>query len=169
MDGANKPTTKRNVHILGWLILVLALPVFVVGLFPRSYQVCPDWEVTVVDVAGAPVSGMTVRRSCQDYSVEARNHEDDAITDERGKASFKGRYLQWPFLVRWAGNLLNVASQGVHASFGRHANVWAFGREMEGVPVVNGYVEDWTGSPEHMDSRIVVKPVEVSVPHFIPR
>jgi hypothetical protein len=87
------------------------------------------------------------------------------MTDERGKASFKGRYLRWPLFLRWAGNVLNVASQGVHAGFGRHAYVWAFGRGMEGHAVVNGYVEDWTGSPEHMESKIVVKPVDVPLPH----
>jgi len=31
---------------------------------------------------------------------------------------------------------------------------------LEGSPVVDGYVEDWTGWPEHMESRIVAKPVQ---------
>jgi hypothetical protein len=151
---------RRNVRVLGWLTLVAALSLVIASLFPMSYAVCPDWEVTVVDAAGMPMSGITVRRVCQD-SVEATGHEDDAITDERGKASFKGKYLTTLRLFSWVGNVLNVATQGFHApSFGRHAHVFV-GRRMQGDPVtINGYLDDWTGSPEHMESTIVVKPVQ---------
>lgn len=157
---------KRNLGaVVGTILVVVLLLLIIRGLLPLSYAVCPAWEVTVVDAAGAPVSGMRVRRSCQDYSVEGSNHEDDATTDEGGKASFKGKYLRWPLFLRWAGNVLNVASQGVHASFGRYSYVSVFGRGMEGDPVTNdGHVEVWTGSPEHMESRIVVKPVTFPLP-----
>jgi len=43
----------------------------------------------------------------------------------------------------------------VHASFGRHSYVFTFGEGLEGSPVRDGYVEDWTGLPEHVESRVV--------------
>ena len=142
------------------LILGLTILVAFAGICPVSYWLCPDWNVTVVDASGEPVPGMTVRRSCNDYSSGRTGIEDDAITDEGGKVSFAGKRVRSPVFLRWAGNVVNLASEGVHASFGRHSYVFAFGRGLEGSPVVDGYVEDWTGCPSHMESRIVVKPVQ---------
>lgn len=124
---------------------------FVVGtlLFPEAELVCPGWSVSVVDGTQAPVGGITVRRLCQDYSVESVGHEDDAITDKRGGVVFHEIRNRVPRLQRWAGNLLNASREGVHASFGIHAHVFAFGNGLEGSAVSNGLVEDWTGSPEH--------------------
>jgi hypothetical protein len=126
-------------------------------LFPEEELVCPNWSVEVIDSKQAPVAGITVRRICQDYSVESTAHEDDAITDERGRVVFSELRIRVTRLERWAGNVSNVARQGVHASFGIHASVFAFGNGLQGIAVSNGIVEDWTGSPERMESRIVVK------------
>lgn len=130
-------------------------------LFPQKELVCPAWTVSVVDTTQTPVDGMTVRRTCQDYSVELVEHEDDAITDAQGRVVFREIRIQTTRLRRWTGNLLNVVSQGVHASFGLHAAVFAFGRGIEGSAVSNGLVEDWTGFPRRMESTIVVEPVRV--------
>ena len=142
------------------VLFVSAILAAFAGIYPVSYSLCPDWKVTVVDASGAPVPGMTVRRSCNDYSSASSGLEDDAITDEGGKAAFARRRVRSPVFLRWEGNVVSVVSQGVHASFGRHSYVFAFGRGLEGSPVVDGYVEDWTGWSEHMESRIVAKPVQ---------
>jgi len=145
-------------------LLAVAILVLLIGMYPVSYSLCPEWNVTVVDEAGAALPGMTVRRSCNDYSSGNTGNEDDAITDEGGKASFTAKRAGSPVIFRWVGNILNIASQGVHASFGRHSYVFAFGRGFEGSPVVNGYIEDWNGEPEHMESRIVARPVQSIFP-----
>ena len=136
---------------------LLAL-VAVVGFYPVSYSVCPTWNVTVLDESGKPLSGMTVRRSCNDYST--RTHlEEDRVTDQYGRASFNAKRLRVARFIRWGENIGNVVSQGVHASFGCHSYVFTFGRGLEGSPVRDGYVEVWRGSPEHMESRIVARRV----------
>ena len=98
-------------------------------------------------------------------AVMEKTHYLSCFTNEEGKASFKGKYLRSPKLFGWIGNVLSVATQGVHASFGPHAYVFAFGRGMAGNPVANGYVEIWTGSPEHMKSTIAVTPDQEPVAH----
>jgi len=131
--------------------------VAVLGLYPVSYSVCPTWNVTVLDESGKPVAGMIVRRSCNDYSAGIHS-EEDRETDQHGRASFDARRVRVPRLIRWAGNAFNVVTQGVHASFGRHSYVFAFGGGLEGSPIRDGYVEAWQGSPKHMESRIVAVP-----------
>jgi hypothetical protein len=140
------------------LVAVLVGLAAIAGIYPVSYSVCPKWDVTVVDGSGKPLAGMTVRRSCNDYSAGIHS-EEDRRTDERGKASFDAQQVRSPILIRWLGNAINVVTQGVHASFGRHSYVFAFGGGMEGSPVREGYVEDWRGWPEHMESRIVAAPM----------
>ena len=95
--------------------------------------------------------------------VESVGHDDDAITDKRGGVVFHEIRNRVPRLQRWAGNLLNASREGVHASLGIHAHVFAFGNGLEGSAVSNGLVEDWTGSPEHMESRIVATPSQTPV------
>jgi hypothetical protein len=74
-------------------------------------------------------------------------------------ASFPLKRVRSSIVGQWARNAMNFVATGAHASFGRWAHVFAFGRGLEGTPVVNGYVEFWHGSPEHMESTIVAKPV----------
>jgi len=130
----------------------------IVGIYPVSYPLCPKWDVTVVDSSGKPIAGMTVRRSCNDYSA-GKHSKDDRVTDERGKAAFDAQRVRSPILIRWLGNVINVATQGVHASIGRYSYVFTFGGGLEGSPERDGYIETWTGRSEYMDSRIVAKPV----------
>ena len=50
------------------------------------------------------------------------------------------------------------AREGAHASFGRHASVFAFGQGLEGFDYssLTHNAVDWTGNPDHMISWIVV-------------
>lgn len=138
------------------LIVVIGLALLGVCFLPLRYPVCPSWDVRVVDKAGTPQKGMTVRLSYQDYSLEREGHEEDVVTDLRGYAHFAERESRASLAERFFGTLRSAATGGVHASFGRHASVFAFGNGKEGHAVSGKYVTDWTGSPEHMQSRIVV-------------
>ena len=149
---------RAPVRLIRKLLVALLTLAAIAGLYPVSYSVCPTWNVTVLDETGTPLAGMTVRRSCNDYSAGI-HREEDRRTDQHGRASFHAQRVRVPTLIRWAGNVSNVVTQGVHASFGCYSYVFAFGAGRQGSPVRDGYVEAWRGSPEHMESRIVAVPV----------
>jgi hypothetical protein len=137
----------------------------VASLIPFPYQVCPSWEVSVVDTSGSPLPGMTVRLSYQDYSVNRASHEQDRTTDSQGRASFPERVTSRAFASRGGGALLSALSQGVHASLGRHAYVMAFGQGLQGSDFSFGVLNDWKGEPNHMSSKITAEPShELGIP-----
>ena len=60
---------------------------------------------------------------------------------------------------RRAAAMLWSATEGVHASFGPHASVFAFGNGLRGSAIDSrNVIVDWTGKPGHMESRIIVTP-----------
>jgi hypothetical protein len=131
--------------VIGVVIVLLIIPFQVVH--------APEWEVLVVDSFGKPVSGVTVRESYKDYSSSQSGGEQDLITNENGKVIFPKKIESISGFGRLGGVASSLA-EGVHASFGRHAFVFAFGK-CEGDSVKNGYVEDWTGYPSHNSSTII--------------
>lgn len=138
------------------LIVVVCFALIILCFLPMPYLVCPSWEVWVVDQSGTPQKGMTVRLSYQDYSLEKEGHDEDAVIDTMGYAYFAKRESRASLASRFFGALHSAATGGVHAGFGRHAFVFAFGNGKQGHAVSGKYVTDWTGSPEHMQSKIVV-------------
>jgi hypothetical protein len=137
-------------RIFSWLAgAVLAA----LALIPIPYLASPRWEVWVVDNAGTPIEGMTVRRVYQDYSIESEGHEEDRITNGQGYTFFPAATSSSSIAQRCIFTVLS-ARAGVHASFGRHASVFAFGNGRQGAAVSGPYVTDWTGGPAYMKSRI---------------
>jgi hypothetical protein len=129
-----------------------------VTLIPIPYLASPRWEVWVVSESGAAVEGVTVRRVYQNYSTEARSHEEDRVTDQHGYASFPPRWSSASGARRCLFTLL-AAGAGIHASFGRHSYVFTFGKGLEGNAVSGPYLIDWTGKPAEMKTRITAKVV----------
>lgn len=123
-----------------------------------STPATPLWEVWVVDSDGHALAGMTVRLSWQNYSAETSGHQEDQLTDERGYVVFPARKFRASIDERLLGTI-RAADGGVHASFGPHAFVFAFGKGLEGDAVTGKYVADWTGKPNRMQSRIVAEPM----------
>jgi hypothetical protein len=144
---------RRQVWII--IALVAATVLFV----PVKSLNCPAWDVWVTDPENRPVSGVTVRLTCRNYSAERDAHETDLTTDSRGHVMFAPRTVS-ASLGRRLLVTLSSAAAGAHASFGPHASMLVFGNGLEGVAVnrQNDRVVDWTGKPEHMESRIVVTP-----------
>lgn len=143
-----KPFLKVVISILSVGILAL--------LYPRSEVSCPAWSVRVVDASERPVANVTVRRTCQDYSTERASHETDAVTGADGRVQFEEERNRVSLLRRWLGNTASALSEGVHAGFGRHGSVFAFGNGLRGSAVSQGIIEDWTGGQTAMNSKIVV-------------
>jgi hypothetical protein len=149
---------KRIVLFVG-IALVLTVAVFLHWLFPVGSLAAPEWEVIVVDEQGLPVKGMTVRENWQNYSVEAAGHEMDGQTDANGHVMFPAHKAEYSPLNQIAGTLSTLIHFNVHASYGPHANIFAFGNHLEGTATTGKYVTDWTGYPSSMQSRIVVSQV----------
>ncbi len=106
-----------------WIIAALAVGTIFIPL--RSLD-CPAWDVWVTDQSGQPVSGITVRLTYRNYSAEQESHEIDATTNAHGHVAFKAQTLSASLGRRVAATLQSAAA-GVHASFGAHATVFAFG------------------------------------------
>ncbi|MBZ5525948.1 MAG: hypothetical protein LAP21_27300 [Acidobacteriia bacterium] len=142
-------TLSRSTFLIAMLFL---------GLWSRTTPATPRWEVWVVDENGHTLKGMTVRLSWRNYSAEKQGHEEDRITDKNGYVVFPARTLK-ASRSRRAAETADSARAGVHASFGPHASVYAFGQGREGYATTDGpngqYITDWTGSPPEMQSHIV--------------
>lgn len=152
--------TQASPKMKSWLVALFLIGVVALGSFvPFRTLASPAWDVWVADQSGNPVSGITVRLSYQNYSAERQGHEVDAITDAQGHVVFGARWLS-ASLGRRAVAILSSAMAGVHASFGPHAFVFAFGNGLEGFDIdrQRNVVVDWTGKPAHMGSRIIVAP-----------
>lgn len=139
-------TLKTKVAVIAILVGIL--------FWPIAYTAAPSWEVWVVDEVGKPIEGMKVRLSYQNFSAESKGHELDAITDSQGHAYFATRMAS-ASVARYVVYSVWSATTGVHASFGRHANVFAFGQGRDGSATMGDVITDWTGAPQEMKSRIV--------------
>jgi hypothetical protein len=137
-------------------ICLVSAALAVVALIPIPYLAAPTWQVWVVDEAGVPIEGMTVRRVYQNYSTERQDHTEDQITDKRGYAAFPARRSSASTVRRCIFTSLSALAL-VHASFGPHSYVFAYGNGREGSAVSGQYVTDWTGWPEYMKSRITAE------------
>lgn len=136
---------------------VAAAAVLVAALFwPIPYTAAPAWEVWVVDETGVPIEAMKVRLSYENYSAESTGHEMDATTDSQGCGQFPMQKAS-ASIARYVLYSASSATAGAHASFGRHANVFAFGHGRHGTATTGDFVTDWTGTPQEMRSRIVAR------------
>ena len=142
---------RRILGLVGAVLLII-------GAWPISYLASPRWEVWVLTVDGLPLPQTNVRLVYQNYSAESKTHEVTLKTDEDGHIVFPQQYEKASILQRVFYAMVS-ATAGVHASFGRHAHVFASGGGYEGSAVTGGYLTDWRGSPDSMQSRIVAKPV----------
>ena len=148
-----------------WMLVVIAMVVGVAIVPIRSLD-CPAWDVWVTDQGGHPVSDITVRLTYRNYSAEGESHETDATTDEQGHVAFTAQTLIASLGRRVVAILSSVTAAGVHAGFGPHATVFAFGRGLQGFAIdeQRNVVVDWTGKPDRMESRIVVAPAKTTLP-----
>lgn len=70
--------------IAGTLALAGIALLLVMGLWPRDYVACPDWDIYVVDQDHKPMPGVPMHVSATDPKVEDRFPSLDFTTDEQG-------------------------------------------------------------------------------------
>jgi hypothetical protein len=140
-----KARTYLAVAVLGVLVIF--------SIWQHLSLAAPAWDVLVVDQKGAPLSGVPVSETWQDYSCEDQNHTVKLATDSTGAAHFPPVQAHRT-ISDCMRHTLSDLSDGVHASFGRHVYV-----DVAGVSCVSdgsGYCVDWTGHSAHMLSRVVL-------------
>jgi hypothetical protein len=113
---------------LRWNLLAGLIAAIMLFL-PIEITVVPAWEVKVVDEAGNPMKDIIVRESWQFYSVESRNHEDEALTDKEGHVDFPARSMRTNLLWIIWGLIKYAARLGIHASFGPDAFIIAWDKQ----------------------------------------
>jgi len=111
-----------------WAFLFM---VAIVLLCPFRSTVVPEQKVLVVTEGWRPIPGVRVRQIWQNYSVEVVGHEEDIPTDENGRVSFPRRTVRANLLWRVVRPILNILSQGVHASFGVQTDMFPLGEVTE--------------------------------------
>jgi len=129
-----------NVISLTSALLVLSVASgFAVGQKkPKGELVVPAWKIQVVDEAGKPLRNVLVRQVWKHYDIRDSDHEADDRTDENGFVSFpERREAHVSKLTRTKNRLKNMREFGVHASYGVHADIIAWGaiigcRRLEG-------------------------------------
>ena len=124
-----------------WAFLLIA---GVALLYPFDSIVSPAREVLVVTEDQHPVQGVVVRQIWQNYSIESQGHEEDLRTDESGRVSFPKRTVKASLARRILHPIWNVVTQGVHASFGVHTDMFPLG-DVIGKQVGQSKVEVYPG------------------------
>ncbi len=125
-----------------WIVIILGVAL----LYPIESTVLPSQNVLVVTEDWRPIQGATVRQTWQHYSLESRGHEDDMNTDQSGRVMFPGRTIRASVLRRTLHPFWNILTQGVHASFGVHTDMF----------IVGGVTQRPAG-----DKRVEARPEEV--------
>jgi hypothetical protein len=104
--------------------LIVVAAIIGVMLFPFPKTLVPAQQVLVTTKDMHPISGALVRQIWRDYSLEFAGHEEDLATDAQGRVTFPPRRIMAPLIWRLIGPLTSIAGQGVHASFGVHADMF---------------------------------------------
>jgi hypothetical protein len=141
------------------LCIAISATAAITAFVPVPYLASPKLDVVVVDSAGEPIEGITVRSVYQNYSAESAGHEEDQRTDKSGYAAFPAHWSSASTARRLVFTLRSAAMAGVHGGFGRHAYVFAFGKGLQGSAVSGQFVMDWTGTPEEIKTQMTVTPL----------
>jgi len=118
--GLHETQMRIRKRHLAWLVLGLLL-------VPFPVPVAPEWGITVVDLAGKPVAGITARQYWLHHTFEglSADHHEETTTDQNGKVVFKKRVIWSNALMALVGGLANRLLFGVHADFGPVAGIMA--------------------------------------------
>ena len=118
---------RKSRVTLKWRLLFAALGCLAILLYPFQTTVVPEQQVLVVTRDMRPLSGVLVRQIWQHYSLEHRGHEEDLRTNGGGRVTFPTRTIRASLLWRMIRPIGNVLTQGVHSSFGIHADMFPLG------------------------------------------
>ena len=119
-----------------WIVIILG----VASLYPFESTIMPSQNVLVVTEDWRPIQDVAVRQIWQNYSLESRSHEEDLRTGPNGRVTFPRRTIRASLVRRMAHPIWNLLTQGVHASFGVHTDMFSL-PDTSKKPVGNKTVE----------------------------
>lgn len=111
----------------GKIALAVVVVAAAVLLFPVEQTVAPRWFITVVDEKGARLSGLEVRETWRQRSIEPKAHEEIRKTDATGVVTFPRRSTQVSYASRMMGCWAQRRKSPSPGACGPHAEIWAFG------------------------------------------
>jgi hypothetical protein len=93
------------------------------GVYPAESVTVPTWTVEFVDLKDRFLADIPVRQFWRDYSAETSDNSETRNADADGRVTFPERRIRNAHILRVLIPELNVLSTGVHASFGKSAQV----------------------------------------------
>jgi hypothetical protein len=108
------------------IVIAASVLILVVFLYPFETTTVPQWNLRIVDDAGAPVREINVTAHWQNYLLETSGHEEAKTTNQDGLVSFGERSIR----ASIAGRLFARISR-----FGKYDN--------RGRPILYGAVVVW--------------------------
>jgi len=121
----------RSSHRFRIVVITSLVVLLVIFLYPFETTTVPQWNLRVIDDAGAPVPEINVTEHWQNYLLESGGHEEAQTTDQNGRVNFDARNIRASVASRLLARLRKL---GNHNPGGR--------------PVLYGAVVVW-GSKSH--------------------
>jgi hypothetical protein len=123
------------------IVIAASVLVLVFFLYPFETTTVPQWNLRVVDDAGAPVREINVTEHWQNYLLESEGHEEAQTTNQDGLVRFGARSIRASVLRRLFARI---------SKFGNYNN--------RGRPIHYGAVVVW-GSKSY-ETTVAVYPEE---------
>ena len=89
-------------------------------MVPRRIVVAPEWKITLTDQLGTAMTGVTLQRASQDYSLEHSPQVETKSTDADGTVVFPRRVRYAGVAQSFFGCAKQVHRFAYHASCGTH-------------------------------------------------
>jgi hypothetical protein len=84
-------------------------------------EICPEWEVVVIDVQSRVKAGIEIKQQWEYYGITGE-HAETATTGPTGRVHFPARYTHASVLRLLLGRTISIIA--VHSSFGPDASFW---------------------------------------------
>ena len=110
------------------VISALAL-LLVTFLYPFQTTTVPEWNVRVVDDAGAPVHEINVTEHWQHYLLEADGHEEVQTTNQDGRVGFGPRSIRASLARRLFARITKIGSHDDRGRIDRYGAVVVWGNK----------------------------------------
>lgn len=118
---------KMSVLLRTKTFWVLVIILGVAFLYPFESTIVPSRNVLVLTDSGRPIQDVSVRQIWQHYSLETSSHEEELRSGPNGRVTFPRRTIRASLARRMAYPLWILLTQGVHASFGVHTDMFPVG------------------------------------------
>lgn len=76
------------------IVIAGSVLILVIFLYPFETTTVPQWNLRVLDEAGAPVREINVTEHWQNYLLESEGHEEAQTTNQDGLVSFRARTIR---------------------------------------------------------------------------